>query len=321
MSSSILETARRVLKIEAEAITSLLDRLDNNFERVVEALLDCRGRVVVTGMGKSGIVCKKIAATLASTGTPALFLHPAEAIHGDLGMIVPGDIVLAVSNSGETEELLRLLETLKRLGIFLVCLVGNVNSTLARHSDLVLDISIRQEACPLGLAPTASTTATLAIGDALAMALSEKRGFKEEDFASLHPGGKLGKRLLRVENLMHTGEEIPMVLEETPMRDVIYEISKKGLGVTAVVDSEKKALGIITDGDLRRLFQMDESILKKMAKECMHRNPKTIHRNALAVEALQRMEERKITSVLVVDPAGCLEGILHLHDLWQTQMI
>ncbi len=321
MNSSILETARKVLKIEAEAITSLVDRLDCSFEKVVEALLACRGRVVVTGMGKSGIVCKKIAATLTSTGTPSLFLHPAEAIHGDLGMIVPGDVVLAVSNSGETEELLRLLETLKRLGIFLISLVGNPNSTLARHSDLIIDISIRQEACPLGLAPTASTTATLAIGDALAMVLSEKRGFREEDFANLHPGGRLGKRLLRVENLMHTGEGIPMVLEETSMRDVIYEISKKGLGVTAVVDPKKKALGIITDGDLRRLFQTDEEVVKKKAGECMHRNPKTIDRHALAVAALQMMEERKITSVLVVDPAGCLEGILHLHDLWQTQMI
>lgn len=321
MKSSILETAKRVLQIEAEAITGLVDRLDESFEKVVEALLACRGRVIVTGMGKSGIVCKKISATLASTGTPSLFLHPAEAIHGDLGMIVPGDIVLAVSNSGETEELLRLLETLKRLGIFLISLVGNPDSTLARHSDLVLDISIREEACPLGLAPTASTTATLAIGDALAMVLSEKRGFKEEDFANLHPGGRLGKRLLRVENLMHTGDEIPMVLEETPMRDVIYEISKKGLGVTAVVDSEKKALGIITDGDLRRLFQIDEGVVKKKAGECLHRNPKTIDRQALAVAALQMMEERKITSVLVVDNAGCLEGILHLHDLWQTQMI
>jgi arabinose-5-phosphate isomerase len=320
MNSPVLETARKVLQIEAEAILSLVDRLDSSFEKVVESLLACRGRVIVTGMGKSGIVCKKIAATLASTGTPSLFLHPAEAIHGDLGMIVPGDVVLAVSNSGETEELLRLLETLKRLGIVLISLVGNPNSTLARHSDQVIDISIRQEACPLGLAPTASTTATLAIGDALAMVLSEKRGFKKEDFANLHPGGKLGKRLLRVENLMHTGEEIPMVLQETPMRDVIYEISKKGLGVTAVVDSEKKALGIITDGDLRRLFQTDEGVVKKKAWECMHPNPKTIDRHALAVAALQMMEERKITSVLVVDKSGCLEGILHLHDLWQTQM-
>jgi arabinose-5-phosphate isomerase len=320
MDSSIIQTARRVLQIEAEAINSLLERLDENFEKVVETIFASNGRVVVTGMGKSGIICKKIAATLASTGTPALFLHPAEAVHGDLGMIVKGDVVLAVSNSGETEELLRLLETLKRLGISLISLVGNPQSTLAKHSDLILDISIRQEACPLGLAPTASTTATLAIGDALAMALSEKRGFKEEDFASLHPGGKLGKRLLRVENLMHTGEDIPVVTLSTSIRDVIYEISNKGLGVAIVVDDSHRALGIITDGDLRRLFQRDENALKKRAGECMHRDPKTIPREALAVAALQLMEEKKITSVLVANQEGRLEGILHLHDLWQTQM-
>jgi arabinose-5-phosphate isomerase len=316
----ISESARKVLRIEADAIIDLIERIDTRFERAVEALYACRGRVVVTGMGKSGIICKKIAATLASTGTPALFLHPAEAIHGDLGMIVRGDIVLAVSNSGETEELMRLLETLKRLGIFLICMAGNPNSTLARYSDILLDVSIKREACPLGLAPTASTTAALAMGDALAISLSERRGFKQEDFANLHPGGKLGKRLLRVENLMHTGKDMPLVYVSTPMREVIYEISKKGMGMTGVVDGQNKVAGIITDGDLRRLFQRDENVLKKNAGECMHPNPAIILRQALAATALQMMEEKKITSLLVATGEGSMEGVIHLHDLWQTQM-
>jgi arabinose-5-phosphate isomerase len=316
----ISESARKVLRIEAEAILDLIERIDTHFERAVEALYACRGRVVVTGMGKSGIICKKIAATLASTGTPALFLHPAEAIHGDLGMIVRGDIVLAVSNSGETEELMRLLETLKRLGIYLICMAGNPNSTLAKHSDILLDVSIKREACPLGLAPTASTTAALAMGDALAISLSERRGFKQEDFANLHPGGKLGKRLLRVENLMHTGKDMPLVNISTPMREVIYEISKKGMGMTGVVDGQDKVVGIITDGDLRRLLQRDENVLKKTAGECMHPNPAIILRQALAATALQMMEEKKITSLLVATGEGKMEGVIHLHDLWQTQM-
>jgi arabinose-5-phosphate isomerase len=316
----ISESARKVLRIEAEAILDLIERIDTRFERAVEALYACHGRVVVTGMGKSGIICKKIAATLASTGTPALFLHPAEAIHGDLGMIVRGDIVLAVSNSGETEELMRLLETLKRLGIFLICMAGNPNSTLARYSDILLDVSIKREACPLGLAPTASTTAALAMGDALAISLSERRGFKQEDFANLHPGGKLGKRLLRVENLMHTGKDMPLVYVSTPMREVIYEISKKGMGMTGVVDGQNKVAGVITDGDLRRLFQRDENVLKKNAGECMHPNPAIILRQALAATALQMMEEKKITSLLVATGDGSMEGVIHLHDLWQTQM-
>ena len=262
----ISDSAKRVLRIEAEAITGLIDRIDQRFEQAIETLDACRGRVVVTGMGKSGIICRKIAATFASTGMPSLFLHPAEANHGDLGMIVKGDIVLAVSNSGETDELLRLAEALKRLGIFLISLVGNPNASLARASDIVLDVSIRREACPLGLAPTASTTAALAMGDALAIALSEKRGFKAEDFAHLHPGGKLGKRFQRVENLMHSGNQLPAVGTETPMRDVIYEISKKGLGVTAVVGPDHKVAGVITDGDLRRLLQQDESMVKKHSR-------------------------------------------------------
>ena len=314
------ETAKKVLRIEADAIIELLDRIDSRFEKAVEVLSACRGRVVVTGMGKSGIICKKIAATLSSTGTPALFLHPAEAIHGDMGMVVQGDAVLALSNSGETEELLRLLETLKRLGIPLISMVGNLESTLARYSDVVLDVSIRREACPLGLAPTASTTAALALGDALAIALSERKGFKAEDFANLHPGGKLGKRLLRVENLMHLGEEIPLVDVKTLMRDVIYEISRKGLGMTCVVRDGSRLAGIITDGDLRRLFQGGEHILNKTAEECMNPNPRVIDRLALAVTALQMMEERKITSLLVASEAGRIEGVLHLHDLWRVQM-
>lgn len=314
------ESARRVLRIEAEAVAGLIDRIDDRFESAVEALFACKGRVVVTGMGKSGIVCRKIAATLASTGSPSLFLHPAEANHGDLGMIVRGDVVLAVSNSGETRELLQLLEALKRLGIFLISLVGNPDSTLARHSDVFLDVSIRREACPLGLAPTASTTAALAMGDAIAIALSEKRGFKAEDFAHLHPGGKLGKRVRRVEELMHKGPDLPVVQLETPMRDVIYEISRKGLGMTVVVDASGKVSGIITDGDLRRLLQKDDSMVKNAAGACMHPNPLTISREELAAVALRIMEEKKVTSLLVASPEGVLEGVIHIHDLWQMQM-
>lgn len=235
-------------------------------------------------------------------------------------MIVPGDVVLTVSNSGETEELLRLLEVLKRLGIFLIAIVGDARSTLARYSDIFLDVSIRQEACSLGLAPTASTTAALAMGDALAIALSEKRGFKEEDFANLHPGGKLGKRVQRVENLMHNGNQLPAVKTDTPMREVIYEISKKGLGVTAVIGPDNKVAGVITDGDLRRLLQQDENMVKSTAGACMHPNPLTISKEALAAVALRIMEERKVTSLLVASPDGRLEGVIHIHDLWQTQM-
>jgi arabinose-5-phosphate isomerase len=316
----ISESAKRVLRIEAEAISDLVERIDARFERAVELLYSCLGRAIVTGMGKSGIICRKIAATLNSIGTPSVFLHPADAIHGDLGMIVAGDLVLAVSNSGETPELIRLLEVVKRLGNPLVCMVGQPDSTLARYSDVILDVSIKQEACPLGLAPTASTTAALAMGDALAMALSEKRGFKEEDFANLHPGGKLGKKLMRVENLMRTGNELPVVALDTPMRDVIDEISRKGLGVTAVISEDGKVAGIITDGDLRRLFGRDENILQKNAGACMHSDPVLIHREALAAAALQIMEERRITCLLVASSEGKLEGLLHLHGLWRVQM-
>jgi arabinose-5-phosphate isomerase len=316
-----LETARRVLEIEAKALSELVERLGEGFERAAEILLDCRGRVVVTGMGKSGIVGQKISATLSSTGTPSFFLHPAEALHGDLGRLVRNDVVLALSYSGESEELLRLLDTIKRLALPLITLTGGLSSTLAQASDVVIDVGIRQEACPLGLAPTASTTAMLAMGDALAMALLEKRGFKEEDYAALHPGGGLGVRLKRVENVMHTGAQIPRVAPQIPVADVIYEVSKKGLGHAAVVGDGGQLLGFISDGDLRRFFQKEGNrALSLTAADCMTRSPVTISRQELATSALNLMESRKITSLPVVDEAGRLEGVVHIHDLWTTQM-
>jgi len=314
----VKDSARRVLQIESEAIQRLIGRIDSTFERAVEMLYGCCGRVVVTGIGKSGLVCRKIAATLSSTGTPALFLHPAEAIHGDIGMVVAEDLVLAVSNSGATEELVRVVEVLKRLGVPLITLLGNSDSILAKNSDLILDISIEQEACPLGLAPTASTTAAIAMGDALAMALSVRRGFNEEDFASLHPGGKLGKKLRRVKDLMHTGNEMPLVHLKTSMKQVIYEISKKGLGMTAVVDATSRVAGIITDGDLRRLLQEEEKALEKTAGECMHSPAVCIRADVLAVTALAIMEDKKITALIVNSEGGQIKGVLHLHNLWQV---
>ncbi len=319
-------TGENVVRIEMEALRELAERLAGPmgpaFERSLDMLFACAGRVVVTGMGKSGLVARKVAATLASTGTPSLFLHPAEAVHGDLGMVVRGDVVLALSFSGETEELLTLLATLKRLEAKLVVVTGNVKSTLAQAADVALDCSVAKEACSLGLAPTASTTAMLALGDALAVALAEKRGFKEEDFASLHPGGKLGKKLARVATLMHTGEAVPRVAPKTKMPDVIYEMSKKGLGVTAVVEDGGRLVGIISDGDLRRLLQKrGKEILELTAGECMTREPKTIGGEEFAATALGVMEEKKITSLAVVDAKGKLEGIVHLHDLWGTEMV
>ncbi|HEY6843089.1 MAG TPA: KpsF/GutQ family sugar-phosphate isomerase, partial [Thermoanaerobaculia bacterium] len=278
------------------------------------------GRVVTMGLGKSGIICKKISATLASTGTPSFFLHPAEAIHGDLGMIVRGDVVLAVSNSGETEELVRLLPSIKRIGAELVSITGNPNSTIAKGADYHLSAAISKEACPLGLAPTASTTATLALGDALAMALLLRKGFREEDFAFLHPGGKLGKRFLRVRDLMHAGEQVPVVDVKTPMRDVIYEMSKKAFGIAAVTHDGNVLDGVISDGDLRRLLERDEQILKKSAAECMKKNPVTIEAGELASAALQLMEQRKITSLFITDAGRRVEGIIHLHDLWGLEL-
>ena len=312
--------AREVLEIESQAIRDLLPQLDEAFDRAVELLRSCRGRVVCTGMGKSGLVLQKIAATLSSTGTPALFLHPAEAIHGDLGVLVEGDVVLAASNSGTTEELLRLVETLKRIGVPLVAITGRPGSPLARLADVHLSVAIRQEACPLNLAPTASTTATLAIGDALAMAVMEARGFTDEDFARLHPGGQLGKRLLRVRELMHAGEQVPKVHAETSMRDAVYEMSKKGLGITAVVDGDEHLLGVISDGDLRRALEHDDGLLRRTAGECMRTSPKTISGEELAPAALKKMEDHRITALMVCDEAGRLEGVVHVHDLWRLEL-
>lgn len=312
-----LELGRRVLAIEARAIDNLVGRLDESFCRAVDLVAGCAGRVVVSGIGKSGIICRKIAATLNSTGTPSLYLNPAEALHGDLGMVVKGDLLIALSNSGETAELLELLPTVKRLSVPLISILGRVASTLGQASDVVLDVSVAEEACPLGLAPTASTTAALALGDALAMTVLEKKGFTEQDFAHLHPGGRLGIKLMRVENVMRVGEKIPLVRVDTLMRDVIYEMSRKGLGVTSVEDDSGKLVGVISDGDLRRQLEKDERLLGKRAGECMTKNPVTIDRRELATRALALMEERKITSLLVPDEKGAIVGIVHLHDLWR----
>lgn len=317
-----LELARKVLEIEAQAIRDLIPRIDGSFERAVQALHACTGRVVVTGMGKSGIIGQKISATLASTGTPSLALHPVDATHGDLGRIAKGDVVLAVSSSGDTDEILALLPTLKRLAVPLVAMTGNPRSPLAAAADLHLDVSIQQEACPLGLAPTASTTAALALGDALAMALLEARGFTVEDFAVLHPGGRLGRKLLRVEDLMHTGDQIPRVAGSTQMKDVLFEMTRKRLGFTTVVDGSGRLLGVISDGDLRRQMERHGyTLLDRTAEECMTRTPVLIPRRELATRALALMEERKITSLIVADEGGSVDGVLHLHDLWKTEMI
>jgi arabinose-5-phosphate isomerase len=360
-----------VVRIEAQALCALADRIAGPmaeaFQQAVELLFCCAGRVVVTGMGKSGLIARKIAATLSSTGTPALYLHPVDALHGDLGMVVRGDVVLALSASGETEEILALLATIKRLRVPLIAMTGDrvaralplagsgqalpanaasrgnfgvtkskskaagksarftearpAASTLAAAAEVARDCSIAEEACALGLAPTASTTTMLALGDALAVALSEKRGFKEEDFANLHPGGKLGKRLARVESLMHAGDALPCVGLKTKMPDVIYEMSRKKLGVTAVVE-DMKLVGIISDGDLRRLLEKrGKDVLDLTASEAMTRNPKTIAAGEFATTALALMEEKKITSLMVVEGDGTLQGIVHLHDLWGTELV
>jgi arabinose-5-phosphate isomerase len=331
-----------VVRIEAEALRALADRIAGpmakSFARAVELIYDCGGRVVVTGMGKSGIIARKIAATLNSTGTPALYMHPVEAVHGDLGMVVRGDVVMALSASGETEEILRLLATIKRLRVPLISLTGDSIentrsldfarddngkkiSTLAAAADVALDCSVDKEACTLGLAPTASTTTMLALGDAIAMTLSAKRGFKEEDFANLHPGGKLGKALARVEALMHSGDAVPRVGPKTKMPDVIYEMSRKKLGITTVVEGDK-LMGVISDGDLRRLLEeRGKDVLDLTAGQCMTKNPRTIASSEFAATALALMEEKKITSLVVVDRRGKLSGIVHLHDLWGTEMM
>jgi arabinose-5-phosphate isomerase len=328
-----MTTAENVVRIEAEALRRLADRIAGpmagDFSRALELILCCAGRVVVTGMGKSGLIGRKLAATFASTGTPALYLHPAEALHGDLGMVMRGDLVLALSASGETAEILELLPTIKRFGVPLITLTGDClrpsnghpPSSLAQAADVALDCSIHKEACSLGLAPTASTTTMLALGDALAVVLSERRGFRAEDFADLHPGGKLGKRLARVSQLMHTGEAIPRVAPSTPMIEVIYEMSRKGLGITAVTDTDA-LIGIISDGDLRRLLERrGKDVLDLTAGQCMTANPRTISADAFAAQALDLMEQKKITSLMVVGEGNQLQGVIHLHDLWGVQLV
>jgi len=315
---AILAEAKRVIMVEAQAVAALAERLDASFQQSVELILASKGRVVVTGMGKSGLVGQKIASTMASTGTPAFFLHPAEGIHGDLGMIMTGDVVIAISNSGETDELLRILPSIKRLGARLIAMSGNPDSTLAKAGDYFLDVSVKEEACPLGLAPTASTTATLAMGDALAVALLVERGFKAEDFAIFHPGGSLGKKLLlRVEDMMHSGSAIPLVTEDTLMKEALFEITAKGLGITGVTDADGTLLGVITDGDLRRALERGEDILQATAGQLMKRGAKRIVRRELAAAALQIMERFSITSLFVFeneqDQSPC--GVIHLHDL------
>lgn len=317
-----------LVRTEAAALECLAARLDGpmgaEFERAVDVVLRCgetHGRVVVTGMGKSGIIAQKIAATLSSTGSPALFLHPAEAVHGDLGMLMPGDVVIALSASGETEEILRLLATLKRKGDALISFCCNLRSTLAQASDVALDCSVEREACGLNLAPTASTTAMLALGDALAVAVSLRKGFRAEDFAELHPGGKLGKRLAKVRDLMHSGDEVPVVSPATTMADVIFEMSSKKLGITTV-QHEGRLRGVISDGDLRRLLEREGgAALTRTAGEAMNPHPQTIGADELAATALAMLEERKITSLVVVDSDHRVEGMVHLHDLWGVELI
>ena len=317
-----LDTARRVLKIEAQAIHDVLSRLDATFEKAVDLLFACKGRVVLTGMGKSGLVARKISATFSSTGTPSFFLHPGEALHGDLGMLARGDTLIAVSYGGETEEIIHLLEALKRLEIPLITLTGNLKSTLAEASDIALDVSVKEEACSLNLAPTASTTVAMAVGDALAVSLLERRDFRHDDFAALHPAGRLGKKLLRVEHLMHAADALPRVTLDTKMPAVFHEMSAKKLGMTTVLNPNGSLAGIITDGDLRRLMEKQGgATLSLTAGEAMTRNPQTIGPHVLASEALNAMEKKKITSIVVVDESQKVVGVVHLHDLWTLELI
>jgi arabinose-5-phosphate isomerase len=319
--SEIIKTGREVLDIESKTLSALAPRLDDNFARAVGLLAKTRSRVIVTGMGKSGLVGRKIAATLASCGTPALFIHPAEAGHGDLGMILRNDVILAISYSGETKEIVDLLEFIKRIGVKLITITGNRKSRIGKYSDIVLDAKVEREAGPNDMVPTASSTAALAMGDALAIALMKEKGFDEEDFARFHPKGQLGRRLVRVETLMHEEEEIPRVSAATPMLQVIDEMTRKRLGVTCVLDEDGRLLGVITDGDLRRMMRKHkEHIFRKNAAECMTVRPITIDRNGLAAEALNLMERRKITSLVITDKKGRVEGIIHLHDLWRTEL-
>ena len=317
-----LQLARDTLDIEAQALLGLKDRLDERFAQAVQLMLHVQGRVVVTGMGKSGHIGRKIAATLASTGTPAMFVHPGEASHGDLGMIKPVDVVLGISNSGESDELVAILPMLKRQGVPLIAMTGGLQSALALHADVVLDSSVEKEACPLNLAPTASTTAQLALGDALAVALLDARGFKAEDFARSHPGGSLGRRLLtHVSDVMRSGEDSPSVLPQASLTALMREMSQKGLGASAVVDAARQVLGIFTDGDLRRLIEQGRDLRDLKAQDVMHPGPRTIRQDALAVEAAELMEAHRITSVLVVDDAGCLCGALNSNDLMRAKVI
>ncbi len=320
----MIENAKQVLRIEAAALQAMAERIDENFCQAVTKILACQGRVVVSGMGKSGLICQKIAATMASTGTPAFFLHPAEGIHGDLGMLMKGDVLIAVSNSGETEEIIRILPVIKRMGLPLIAMTGKPHSALARSADVLLDIGVTEEACPLGLAPTASTTATLAMGDALAVALLLERGFREEDFALFHPGGALGKRLLlRVEDLMHCGEEVPMAHLGTPLKEALFEITSKKLGITGVGNDRGELVGVFTDGDLRRTIEKGFDALARPIGEIMTRCPKRILRSALAAEAVQVMEEHAITSLFVFDAEDrdVPVGIIHLHDLLKAGVV
>lgn len=311
-----LKLAKEVIRLEAKALYSLIPRINRRFIRAVNLLASCKGRVVVTGMGKSGIIGRKIAATLASTGTPSLFLHPGEAIHGDLGMIIKDDVVLAISNSGETEEIVRILPYLKRTGVKIIGLIGDSSSRLARASEVVLNVGVEREACPFGLVPTASTTAILAMGDALAMALIEKKGMSRKDFALYHPGGNLGKRLLyRVKDVMHTGKRMPVVSITTSLKEAIMEINNKGFGFTLIVDKKGRLVGIITDGDLRRLLIKEPDIRKERVTDCMSKNPSTIGREALAAQAITTMEKRAITALAIINRERKPVGIVHLHDL------
>lgn len=317
----IIQTGKEVLEVEANAVKALASRLDENFVKAVELLFQVKSRVIVTGIGKSGLVGRKIASTLASCGTPALFIHPAEAGHGDLGMIMKDDVLISISYSGETREIVDLLAFAKRIGIKLICITGIISSKLARYSDIVLETKIEKEAGPNSLIPTASSTAALAMGDAIAIALMKKKGFGEKDFAFVHPKGQAGKKLLKVRNLMHKGREIPFVHKKTPMKSVLEEISKKKLGMTCIIDNEERLVGIITDGDLRRTLEKHgDNLLKKTAQNCMTKTPFTIDKNDLATKALNLMEKNKITSLIIKNKKGKIEGIIHLHDLWRTEM-
>jgi arabinose-5-phosphate isomerase len=321
--SEFIEQAKNVLKIEAEAISTLIDRIDERFTDAIDVLYSCRGKVVVTGIGKSGIIGKKIAATLASTGTPALYLNSAEGSHGDLGMVSKGDVVIAISHSGETDEVLNMLPAIKRLDVKLIGMTGNMNSTLAKRADISLDVSVKEEACPMGLAPTASTTAALAMGDTLAITLLKKRGFSEDDFALFHPGGNLGRKLLlTVEDLMHRGSAVPVVHKNTLMKEAIIEISSKRLGITAVVNDDSRLHGVITDGDLRRgLEKWGEKFFSLHAGEAMSHNPKTISKEILAAKAVSIMEQHAITVLMVTDSQNYIDGLIHLHDLLKAGIV